>query len=193
MKSSSFFLFVTLAVFAMGCGLDMKDQPRYEPYEESPFFKDGRSERPLVEGTVARGELREDVLLNTGRQDGKLADLFPFEVTPEILARGRERFNIYCVACHDSTGAGNGIVIRRGFKPVPPSFHIERLRQAPAGHFFEVMSKGFGAMQDYAAQINVADRWAVTAYIRALQASQNIPLADLSQAEQTQLNAVKKS
>lgn len=171
-------IFVALALTA--CGKepyhtlldDMRNQPRYEPYEESAFFADGRSSRLPVEGTVARGQLREDELLHTGKIDGKLANVFPNSVTDTVMKRGQERFNIYCSPCHDMTGGGNGMVVQRGFKQ-PPSFHIDRLRNAPAGYFFDVATNGFGAMYPYADRVSVEDRWAIAAYIRALQLSQN--------------------
>lgn len=160
------------------CRQDMHDAPRYEPLEASAFFADGRSARPLVQNTVARGMLREDELLYTGRIGGELADEFPMPVTAEMMARGRERFNVFCSPCHGRTGAGNGMIVQRGFR-APPSFDEERLRTAPVGHFFDVMTNGFGAMQDYASQVPVADRWAIAAYIRALQLSQRATLADV--------------
>lgn len=160
------------------CRQDMHDAPRYEPLEASAFFADGRSARPLVQNTVARGTLREDELLYTGRIGGELADEFPMPVTAEMMARGRERFNVFCSPCHGRTGAGNGMIVQRGFR-APPSFDEERLRTAPVGHFFDVMTNGFGAMQDYASQVPVADRWAIAAYIRALQLSQRATLADV--------------
>lgn len=160
------------------CRQDMHDAPRYEALEASAFFADGRSARPLVQNTVARGTLREDELLYTGRIGGELADEFPMPVTAEMMARGRERFNIFCSPCHGRTGMGDGMIVQRGFR-APPSFHDERLRMAPVGHFFDVMTNGFGAMQDYASQVPVADRWAIAAYIRALQLSQRATLADV--------------
>lgn len=150
---------------------DMRNQPRFETYEASKFFADRRSARQPVEGTVARGQLNEDELLLTGKIDGKLANVFPFEVTDTVMARGRERFNIYCSPCHDMTGSGNGMVIQRGFKQ-PPSFHIQRLKDAPHGHFVDVMTNGFGAMYPYRDRVPPNDRWAIAAYVRALQYSQ---------------------
>jgi len=170
---------VVLAVVALaGCRQDMHDAPRYEPLEESGFFGDGGASRVLVANTVPRGFLREDELLYTGKVGGELVDLFPMEVTPEVMARGRERFNVFCSPCHGATGVGNGLIVQRGFR-APPSYHEERLREAPAGYFFDVMTDGFGAMQDYASQVPVADRWAIAAYIRALQLSQGATLEDV--------------
>jgi mono/diheme cytochrome c family protein len=232
----------------LGCRQDMQDQPRYEVYESSGFFKDGLSSRPLVEGTVPRGYLRADKQLYTGKMEskagaasaggnsntgnqmatqqggqetssgaggettsgsangqaggssvsaqagsggnsnasaangaaaaaqGKAGDTddavdFPFPVTAEVVARGRERFEIYCAMCHGYTGEGDGMIVRRGYRR-PPSYHEDRLRQAPVGYFFRVMTEGFGAMPPYRAQVPVQDRWAIAAYIRALQLSQ---------------------
>ena len=134
----------------------------YEPFEASSFFNDGRSSRLPVVNTVARGQLRQDSLLYEGKIDGQLADQFPMAVTPEMMARGQERFNVFCSPCHGRTGQGNGMVVQRGFR-APPSYHEDRLRNAPVGYFFDVMTHGFGAMQDYSAQVPVADRWAIAA------------------------------
>lgn len=168
--------------FAPGCRQDMQDQPRYKTLSECNFFPDRRSERPLVAGTVARGRLFEDELLNTGKIDGKLADVLPFPVTKEVLERGHDRFNIFCSPCHDRTGNGNGMIVQRGMKR-PPSYHIQRLREAPVGYFFDVMTNGFGAMYDQSDRIPVDDRWKIAAYIRALQLSENATLADVPQSE----------
>ena len=130
-----------LAIFAGGCRQDMHIQPKYLPYQETPFFADGRDERPVVPGTVARGHLRLDELLYTGKENGEVADKFPFPMTRDDLERGRQRYNIYCTPCHAYTGSGNGMIVQRGF-PAPPSFHIDRLRQAPVGHFYQVMTDG---------------------------------------------------
>jgi hypothetical protein len=166
------------ALCIAGCRQDMQVQPRYEPEDPSSFFADGRSERPTVEGTVARGQLRTDELLYTGRVNGAVANLFPFPIAAADLSRGRERYNIYCSPCHDYTGSGNGMIVQRGF-PAPPSLHIERLRQAPAGHFFEVMTNGLGLMYSYASRVSAEDRWRIAAYIRALQLSQHGSIMDV--------------
>jgi mono/diheme cytochrome c family protein len=146
----------------------MHDQPKYEPLEASAFFDNGASARPLVAGTVARGELKLDTHLQTGRVGGELAGTFPFAIDARALDRGQERYDIYCAPCHDLAGTGRGMIVQRGYRP-PPSFHIERLREAPPGHFFDVITNGFGAMPDYRGPIAPADRWAIIAYIRALQ------------------------
>ena len=171
-----------IAMLLAGCRLDMHIQPKYLPYDETDFFGDGRSERAPVPGTVARGQLRLDELLYTGKENGVVADEFPFPITPADLQRGREEYNIYCTPCHDYTGNGNGMIVQRGF-PQPPSYHIDRLRQAPAGHFFEVITNGFGRMFSYAARVTPEDRWRIAAYIRVLQLSQhatleNVPAGD---------------
>jgi mono/diheme cytochrome c family protein len=167
-----------LAVLAAGCRQDMHDAPRYEPYEKSDFFADGRSARPLVEGTVARGHLREDTPAATGKMGNRFVATAPVPVTLDLLRRGQERYGIYCTPCHGLTGSGDGMVVRRGFRR-PTSFHDPRLRAQPDGYLFDVITSGFGAMPDYAAQVPVADRWAVIAYVRALQLSQNATLADV--------------
>jgi mono/diheme cytochrome c family protein len=161
-----------------GCRQEMYDQAKYKPLGESNFFADKRASRPLPEGTVARGWLRADQKLAQGKEGHRLVDVLPVPLTRELLARGRERFNIYCSPCHDRTGGGRGMVVRRGYQP-PPSLHIERLRDAPVGHFFDVMTNGLGAMPDYASQIELSDRWAIAAYVKALQLSQNAPVSDV--------------
>jgi mono/diheme cytochrome c family protein len=170
-----------------GCRQDMHDQPKYKTLAPSAFFPDGQSARPLVADTVARGHLDDDLQFFSGKTAaGKPLDVFPLTVTTDVLQRGRERFNIYCSPCHDRTGSGRGMVVRRGFKP-PPTLHAERLVQAPPGHFFDVMTNGFGAMPDYRSQVAPADRWAIVAYIRALQRSQQATLADVPPEEAAKL------
>ena len=161
------------------CRLDMHVQPRQNPLSRSDFFADQRSERPPVEGTVARGQLREDTYYYTGKIGSTPGDAMPFPVTKEVLERGRERFNIYCAPCHSRVGDGNGFVPSRGFPRRPPSFHIERLQKAPVGYIFDTITEGFGIMPDYAAQIPVRDRWNIVAYVKALQLSQNATKADV--------------
>ena len=160
-------LAVCLALVA-GCRQDMHNQPKYRPLRASEFFKDGSSARPLVDGTVARGTLQEDEAFFTGKVGTVLVKELPFPVDQAVLDRGQQRYDIYCAPCHDGTGSGNGMVVQRGYRK-PPSFHEERLRAVEAGHYFDVMTNGFGAMPDYRAQIAPRDRWAITAYIRALQ------------------------
>jgi mono/diheme cytochrome c family protein len=175
-------LVVALTVASAGCRQDMHDAPRYEPYERSDFFADGRSARPLVAGTVARGHLRPATPETTGKVGAAFVATVPVPVTLAMVQRGRERYDIFCSPCHGLTGRGDGMVVRRGFRP-PTSFHDARLRAQPDGYLFDVMTNGFGAMPDYAAQVPIADRWAVVAYIRALQLSQGATLADVPAAE----------
>jgi mono/diheme cytochrome c family protein len=161
-----------------GCRQDMHDAPSYDPLQASAFFPNGQASRMPVANTVARGQLRDDEHLNTGRVAGQLVAEFPMPVTAEVMARGRDRFAVFCTPCHGATAEGDGMVVQRGFRR-PPSFHEERLRTEPVGYFFDVMTNGFGAMQDYASQLPVSDRWAIAAYIRALQLSQRATLADV--------------
>ena len=175
-----------LALWLTGCRLDMHEQPKYLPYEPTTFFDDGRSERPVVPGTVARGQLRLDELLYTGKENGVFANKFPFPITRADLERGRQRYSIYCTPCHDYTGSGQGIVVQRGFPP-PPSFHIDRLRQAPVGHFFDVMTSGYGSMYSYASRIEPEDRWRIAAYIRVLQLSEHSTVQDVPESERQKL------
>lgn len=204
---------VILCLVLAGCDrLDMYDQPRYEPLEASPFFADGLSARPPVEGTIARGLLREDEAFHTGKEKGALVHKFPeaayhaiyerrmpqfetaYEETPPVelrralLERGRERFEIYCIVCHGQTGAGDGMIVQRGLRK-PPSYQIDRLRRAPAGHFFDVMTRGYGAMASYASRVDAEDRWAIVAYIRALQLSQHAELQDVPDDERAALGS----
>jgi mono/diheme cytochrome c family protein len=167
---------------AAGCRQDMHDQPKYTPYKPSDFFADRRSARPLVEGTIARGQLHEDELLNTGRIEGQPSAVFPFPVDQSVMQRGRERYDIFCSHCHGLSGSGDGMVVVRGYRQ-PPSFHIDRLRAAPPGHLFDVMTNGFGAMPDYRMQVEPADRWRIAAYIRALQASHSATERDVPAEE----------
>ncbi len=178
---------LTLAL-SSACRQDMQDQPKYIPLRPSEFFDDGRSERPLIEGTVARGQLNDDTAFYTGKgPDGKPLDTFPFAVTKEVILRGQDRFNVYCSPCHDRLGTGDGMVVRRGYRK-PPSYHIDRLRQVPNGYIYDVITNGFGAMPDYSAQILPADRWAIVAYVRALQLSQNASVNDVPAANRAQLS-----
>ncbi|MEJ7709235.1 MAG: cytochrome c [Pyrinomonadaceae bacterium] len=237
---------VVLAVFSLlfsaGCRRDMQDQPRYEAYEKTAFFKDSISSRPLVEGTVPRGFLREDTHLYTGKIGGSGVttatgnnppggtspdkstgggvsgaatinttanaspspqssmpssmtggagatgdvDSFPFPINQQVLERGRERYQIFCSMCHGATGGGDGMVVRRGYRQ-PPSYHTDQLREARVGHFFDVITNGWGSMPNYAAQIPVRDRWAIVAYIRTLQLSEQGDISDMPEAERDKL------
>ena len=173
-------------VVLVGCQQKMAEQPRYEPLEPSAFFPDGRSSRPPVPGTVARDQLQTDEHFYAGQSGGRPADTFPFPVTLQVLERGQERYDIYCSPCHGRLGNGDGMIVRRGLC-CPPSFHSDRLREAPVGHFFDVITHGFGAMASYAAQVPPADRWAIIGYIRALQLSQRAALVDLPAEERAKV------
>jgi mono/diheme cytochrome c family protein len=173
-------------ILLCGCHTDMRDQPRYEALEASAFFSDGQAARPVVEGTVARGQLNEDDAFYRGKVEGEFVAQMPLELDRALLERGQERFNIYCALCHGPTGDGDGMIVRRGMKR-PPSLHIQRLRDAPAGHYFDVITHGFGLMPRYAVQIEPRDRWAITAYVRVLQRSQNASLKDVPDDERTKL------
>ena len=174
-----------------GCRQQMADQPHRRPLETSNFFDDGMASRPIEQGTVARGDKEQNSYLLSGKIDGKPADAFPFKVTMEVLARGQERYEIFCSPCHDRLGTGQGMIVRRGFTPAR-SFHDVRLREAPAGHYFEIISQGFGPMPSYANQLSEQDRWAVIAYIRALQLSRNAHFADLSSEDREKLSRAAK-
>ncbi len=196
-RRGRFALLLFTFCFLTGCGVrfDMQDQPRYKAYKKSEFFDDGRASRDQPEGTVARGLLKENKAFYTGKIDNpnpnvqvetttnaagntivtsfpNAIDEFPVPVTKELIDRGQERYNIYCIVCHGPVGAGDGMIVRRGFSP-PPTYHDDRLRNAPVGHFFDVITNGWGKMNSYAAQVQPSDRWAIVAYIRALQLSQN--------------------
>jgi mono/diheme cytochrome c family protein len=179
-----------LAVLALaGCRQDMHDQPRFKPLAKSDFYGDLRSARAPVDGTVARGQLHEDTYFYTGKVGNAPGDYMPFAANDAVLARGRERFDIYCSPCHSRLGDGNGVIVQRGFRR-PPSYHTDRLRNAPLGYFFDVMTNGFGAMPDYAAQISARDRWNIVAYIRALQLSQNATAAAVPAGQKMPSQAV---
>ena len=179
---------IALCVALGACRQDMHDAPSYDPLQESTFFTDGRASRVLVANTVARGQLREDEHFYTGKINGELAAEFPMPVTAEVMARGHERFNVFCSPCHGRTGEGNGMIVQRGFRQ-PPSYHEDRLLNAPAGHFFDVMTNGFGAMQDYSAQVTPSDRWAIASYIRALQFSRRATMGDVPADRRAQMDA----
>jgi len=171
------FAFVAL-VLTGACRQKMANQPRYDPLESSDFFADGMSARPRVPGTVARGELVTDEFFATGKLGGQIGNGFPMPVTLDVVERGNDRFNVYCSPCHGRLGNGAGMIPSRGYRR-PPSFHTDALRNQPTGHYFDVMSNGFGAMPQYGTIIPPRDRWAIIAYIRALQLSQNATVADV--------------
>jgi mono/diheme cytochrome c family protein len=186
LRGSTTLWLIGLSLCVSGCRQDMHDQPKFIPLRESTFFGDARSARALVPGTVARGQLHDDALFETGKVANADATVFPFPVDAQVLARGRERFDIFCAPCHGRTGIGDGMVVRRGYRR-PPSYHDDRLRNVPVGHFIDVMANGFGAMPDYADQIGARDRWAIAAYIRALQLSEHAALADVPEGERGKL------
>jgi mono/diheme cytochrome c family protein len=171
-----------------GCRLDMHDQPRHRPLGASSFFPDGRSARPLVDGTVARGKLKTDTRMFKGKAGDAFVTDIPVPVDEALLARGQERFNIYCSPCHGRTGDGEGMVSARGFKH-PPSYHSDKLRAQPVGYYFDVMTNGFGAMASYASRVPVHDRWAIAAYIRALQYSRAAAIEDVPAELRSQLDS----
>jgi hypothetical protein len=179
-------LIASSAILAGGCRQDMHDQPKVKAQAASRFYPDGRGARPLVDGTVSRSAPLGETAYLTGKENGQPVRVAPVPVTEAILARGRDRYDVFCSPCHDRVGTGNGMIVQRGYRQ-PPSFHIDRLRQQGDGYFFDAMSNGFGVMPNYAQQVPVADRWAITLYIRALQLSQHAALADVPDAERGRL------
>ena len=184
--SKSSWVIVILALGAAGCRQDMHNQPKYRGLRPSVFFADGASARPRVEGTVARGTLQDDEVFFTGKVNKVAVKELPFPIDGQVLDRGQERFNIYCSPCHGRTGDGEGMVVKRGYRK-PPSFQSDKLLQADAGHFFDVMTNGFGVMPDYKVQIAPRDRWAIVAYIRALQLSQHAATSDIEGGDPTKV------
>ncbi len=181
------------AVFLTGCRQDMHDQPKYKPLRESNFFVDKRQSRPLLPNTVALGDLREATEFYTGKTsaDAKVdLEYFPMPITRDVIERGHQRFDVFCSPCHGRLGNGAGMIVKRGFK-APPSYHIQRLRDAPVGHFYDVITNGYGSMYNYAAQIPPRDRWAIISYVRALQLSQNVQTADITPEMRAKLDAPK--
>jgi hypothetical protein len=187
-----FYLLAAAFLAPVACRQDMHDQPREKPLAESTFFVDQRSARPPVPGTVARGHLKDDSPYHTGKSGEAPTETLPVPLTPELLRRGETRFQTFCAPCHGLTGRGDGMIVQRGFKP-PMSYHSDRLRQAPVGYFFDVITHGFGAMADYATQVPVEDRWAIVAYIKALQLSQHATLEDVPEEKRPLLDRVGTS
>ena len=181
-RSSLLGLVGAVVLMGAGCRQDMHDQPKAKPQSKSTFFVDGRTGRPPVDGTVGRGQLREDDHFYRGKVDGKFVTTFPFPIDAAVMERGRERYNIFCSPCHGATGLGNGMVVQRGFK-VAASHHLERLRNETNGYWFDVITNGFGVMPAAGPQVPPADRWAIIAYVRALQLSRNATLEDIPEAE----------
>ena len=189
MKTPSLLLLVLASIIGeTACRQDMQDQPKYKPLARSTFYADGRSARPIPAGTIARGELNDDDLFHTGKVNGTWTESMPLAVDLPLLHRGRERFNIYCSPCHARIGDGNGMVYQRGFKR-PADLLSDRVRQEPPGYIFDVITDGFGSMGDYGDQIPPRDRWAIIAYMRALELSQNATLADVPPQEQPRLTS----
>lgn len=194
-RASQFFIlnsaFCLLLLLSLtGCRQKMANQARYDPFEASDFFADGMAARPRIAGTVARGELVTDPYFETGKIGAEAGDGFPFPVTAQVMDRGEERFNIYCAQCHGRLGDGNGMIPSRGYRR-PPSFHDARLRAARTGHFFDVMTNGFGAMPPYRTMIPTEDRWAIAAYIRALQLSQGATINDVPADQRARLGGAQ--
>ncbi len=180
---------IALALFLAACRQDMHDQPRYKPLAASTFFPDGRSARPIPAHTIARDELNDDDSIHTGEKNGDFLDTIPVPVNLPLLERGQERYDIFCSPCHGRSGDGEGIVAQRGFH-FPKNFDSDRLREVPPGYLFQVISNGYGGMGDYADQIpDPTDRWAIVAYLRALQLSRHATVADVPPSAQAQLGA----
>jgi mono/diheme cytochrome c family protein len=179
-------MFAVLAFASSACRQDMHDQPKYKPLRHSHFFADGRDSRPRVAGTVARGEFIRESAVQSGRDGKTYVETIPVPVTDSLLRRGQERYDIFCSVCHDRVGNGGGMIVQRGYKR-PSSFHVPRLREMADGYFFDVMTNGYSVMPSYASQVSVEDRWAITAYIRALQLSQAATLADVPATERAKL------
>jgi mono/diheme cytochrome c family protein len=183
-------LIALTALFFSSCRPDMMNQPKAKTLSESDFFSNGANARQVPAHTVGRGDAREDTAFYTGQTNGTYVTQLPVKLTRDVMIRGRERFDAICAECHDRTGSGNGMVVQRGF-PQPPSFHVDRLRDAPIGHFVDVMTNGYGVMYSYAARVNPEDRWAIAAYIRALQLSHDAKLSDVEASERSKLEEGK--
>jgi len=181
-------ILASLPFLLAGCRQDMHDQPRYKPLAASAFFADGRSARPVPAGTIARDELDDTDTLHTGLVNAQFAESIPMPINRALLNRGQQRFNIYCSPCHGQLGNGDGMVARRGFR-APADLNSDRVRQEPPGYLFQVISNGYGAMGDYADQIPVDDRWAIVAYLRALELSRSATLADVPAPRKAALEA----
>ena len=175
----------TVALLAAGCRQDMHNQPKFYPQRGTTFYADGRSARPQVENTVARNQMHENAYFYTGIVGGKEGDGMPLPVTAELLQRGQEKYNVFCTPCHSRVGNGAGMIVQRGYRPAG-NFHTDRLRSAPLGHLYSVIANGYGSMPEYASQVGPEDRWAIVAYIRALQLSQNARAADIPSGQHPQ-------
>ena len=188
---SSIAMLSALALLTASCRQDMQDQPKYKPLGASRFFADGRDARPVPAGTIARDELNDTDAFHTGEANGAFLDTIPLTVDLKLLHRGEDRFNIYCSPCHGRTGDGNGMVAQRGVK-MPANFHTERLREVPPGYLYQVITNGYGAMGDYKDQVPVNDRWAIVAYLRALQLSRDSSLNDVPAENRGELNGAQR-
>ncbi len=190
MRTLSSLATIALPLLLMAsCRQDMQDQPRYKPLGASRFFADGRDARPIPPGTIARDELNDTDSFHTGEANGAFLDTIPLKIDSKLLHRGQERFDIYCSPCHGRTGDGNGMVAKRGVK-IPADFHTGRLREVPPGYIYQVIKNGYGAMGDYGDQIPVRDRWAIVAYVRALQLSRDASLNDVPAKQRGQLSGL---
>jgi mono/diheme cytochrome c family protein len=188
LKNSATLVVFGLALFSVACRQDMQDQPKYKPLHESNFFPDHRSERPQIDGTVARGHLRIDQARYAGKFGPDDVTTFPWPITRQDLNRGQQRYNIYCSPCHSRVGDGLGMIVLRGFRQ-PPSYHIQRLKDAPVGHFFDVITNGFGSMPSYASRVSPDDRWRVIAYVRVLQFAEGASLSDVPADQRNNIEA----
>lgn len=177
-RTASIAVVGALAVICVACRQDMQDQPKYKPLGQNSFFPDGRDSRPIPRGTIARGDLNDTDAYHTGASKGVFLDTIPAAIDVSLLNRGRDRYDIFCSPCHGRLGDGNGMVAQRGLR-APADFHTDRLRSVPPGYIFQVISDGYGAMGDYGDQIPVDDRWAIVAYVRALQLSRDASVNDV--------------
>lgn len=191
MRILSSFAMLAALISLTSCRQDMQDQPRYKPLGANRFFADGRDARPIPAGTIARDELDDADSFHTGEANGAFLDTIPLQIDSNLLHRGRERFDIYCSPCHGRTGDGNGMVAQRGVK-IPADFHTDRLREVPPGYLYQVIKNGYGAMGDYGDQIPVRDRWAIVAYLRALQLSRDANLNDVPADQRGQLSGANQ-
>ena len=182
---------LVFSALGTGCRNGMVNQQHLKPLAEETFFKDGSGARPIPPHTIARGQLNEDQPFFEGKLGGQLVSTFPVPLTRQLIEHGRESFDVYCAVCHGKSGQGDGMIVQRGF-PAPPSLHEERLRQAPVGHFFDVITNGYGIMYPYASRVTTEERWAIIAYIRALQLSQHATLEDADLAHREQLQSAAK-
>ncbi len=192
MRTFSAIAIFLLLLLTAACRQDMQDQPKYKPLGTSRFFADGRMARPIPAGTIARDELNNTNSFHTGAENGAFVDTIPLKVDSKLLHRGQQRFDIYCSPCHGYTGDGNGMVAQRGLK-IPADLHTDRLRSVPPGYIYQVIKNGYGAMGDYGDQIPVNDRWAIVAYVKALQLSRDATVNDVPAEQRRELIAGNQS